>query len=86
MARADLPLMSLTTTPSLMPASASTLPSRFFSAASMPVSFWRWRETRRSRRSLSGGTNEGFKSPARASVASHSASHTSVLCPGTFLT
>jgi hypothetical protein len=86
MARADLPLRSLTTTPRRTPASASTLPSRFFSAASMPTSFWRWRATRRSRRSFSGGTNEGFKSPARASIASHSASQTSVLCPGTFLT
>ena len=79
MAREDLPLMSLTTTPSRMPASASALASRFFSAASMPTSFWRWRETRRSRRSFSGATNEDLRSPARASAASHSASHTSVL-------
>ena len=86
MARALWPWMSATSTLSRIPASTSTLCSRFFSALHMPTSFCRWRATRRSWRICTGGMNEARSSPARASVASHCASATSVLRPGTALT
>lgn len=78
--------MSSTTTLMRMPASTSTLCSRFFSALHMPTSFCRCRTTRRSWRNSTGGMNEARSSPALASVASHCASAMSVLRPGTALT
>ena len=86
MARALCPWMSLTSTLMRMPASTSTLCSRFFSALHMPTSFCRWRATRRNSRMRAGGMNEARSKPARASVASHCASAMSVLRPGTALT
>jgi hypothetical protein len=86
MARALCPWMSATSTLMRMPASTSTLCSRFFSALHMPTRFCRWRATRRSWRICTGGMNEARSKPARASVASHCASAMSVLRPGTALT
>jgi len=85
-ARALAPWVSATTTLMRMPASTSTLCSRFFSALHMPTSFWRWRATSRNCRISSGGMNDARSSPALASVASHCASAMSVLRPGTALT
>ena len=85
-ARALAPWMSATTTLMRIPASVSTLCSRFFSALHMPTNFCRWRATRRSWRKSTGGTRDARSSPARASVASHCASAMSVLRPGTALT
>ena len=73
MERADWPCKSDTTTPKRMPASVSSLCSRFFSLASMLPSFCRWRAMWRRLRRSALAMKEVRSSPARASEASHCA-------------
>ena len=84
-ARADTPLMSLTTPPSLMPPSSRTLCSRLISLARMraelaPVARDQAQLAQVLRRDEAARTR-----PKRASTASHSLSAMSVLRPGTCL-
>ena len=84
--RPDIVRVRLSTVDTLIPASSRTVSSRLSARTRSRVRFARARVRSRSRRIGGGGTKEGVTRPCAANCASHCASLTSVLRPGTFLT
>ena len=80
--RPDIPVMSLATLDSLMPASSSSFSSRWISRLRSRVMMVRARVRSRSSRIGAGGTNEPRTSPCAPSCANQVASEASLVGPG----